>query len=169
MILSHADIRQRLLAWSPRERWLALAGLLSVVAYAGYLLIWQPLIDSNIQLQQALDSKRQNYRYLQQVAAKVAALGGEGDVTATDSELPAIVLEQTGSQFQLAASLKRIQPESETRFAVSIERAPFDALVVWLATLTSQHYVQVLTVDLQSHVGQSGLVDGKLVLGFDGR
>lgn len=162
---SSSEIRQRLAAMSPRERAMAIGGVVFSVAYALYLLLWQPLQDSNAQLQQALQVKRDTYQYLQQVVAQVTALGGE-TVNAPETEAPATIIETSSSQLQLKDSIKQVRAESERQFVVTLEKAPFDSVMLWLATLADKHAGRAVHVQLSAHTDQPGLVDGTLVLAF---
>jgi general secretion pathway protein M len=165
-MLNSAELKQRLAALSPRERNMAIFAVVFVVGYGGYQLFWQPLLDSNAQLQQTLQAKRESYQYLQQVAAQVTALGGDAVVAEVETQSPASIIEHSSSQLQLSEAIKQVRAESERQFAVTLEKASFDTLIVWLATLADKHGGRALQVELSMHDNQSGLVDGKLVLVF---
>lgn len=165
-MLNSADLKQRLMALSPRERNMAIFAVVFVLGYGIYLLVWQPLQDSNAQLQQALQAKRENYQYLQQVAAQVAALGGSAAVAPTETQPPISIIEHSSSQLQLSEAIKQVRAESERRFVVTVEQANFDRLMLWLATLAEKHGGRAEQVELNLHDNQPGLVDGKLVLVF---
>lgn len=165
-MLNSADLKQRLTALSPRERGMAIFAVVVVVAYGGYQLIWQPLLDGNTQLQQTLQVKRDNFQYLQQVATQVTALGGEASVAPTETQPPASIIEHSSSQLQLSEAIKQVRAESERQFEVTVEKANFDTLILWLAALADKHGGRAVQVDLSMHEGRPGLVDGKLVLAF---
>lgn len=165
-MLNSAEIKQRLTALSPRERGMAIFAVVFVVGYGAYLLLWQPLLASNAQLQQTLQVKRDSYQYLQQVAAQVTALGGDVAVAPTETQPPASIIERSSSQLQLSEAIKQVRAESERQFAVTLEKANFDSLILWLATLADKHGGRAVQVELSMHDNQPGLVDGKLVLVF---
>jgi len=164
-MLALDDIRQRLAALSPRERAMGLAGGALVVGYGIYLLAWQPLAESNSQLQQSLQSKRETYQYLQRIAAQ-AALSDNATTLAENPAAPADVIAASVEQMQLTQAIKQVQAQSEREVAVTMEQADFDHLIVWLAALADTHGANVLNVELKLHDGLPCMVDGKLVLGF---
>jgi len=165
-MLNSVEIKQRLAAMSPRERAMAIFAAVFVLGYGIYLLVWQPLLDSNAQLQQSLQAKRENHQYLQQVAAQVAALGGEPAVAPEAAQSPARVIENSSAQLQLSEAIKQVRAESERQFVVTVEKANFDSLMLWLATLADKHGAKAEQVELNAHDKLPGLVDGKLVLLF---
>lgn len=165
-MFNSAELKQRLAALSPRERNMAMFTVVFVVGYGIYLLLWQPLLDSNAQLQQTLQAKGESYQYLQQVAAQVTALGGDVAVTATETQPPASIIERSSNQLQLSEAIKQVRAESERQFVLTVEKANFDQLILWLATLAEKHGGRAMQVELSMHDNQPGLVDGKLVLVF---
>lgn len=162
-----AEIRQRLSLLSPRERIMAAGAGIVVLAYAGYLLLWQPLQQQQQQLQQSLKVKSETYQYLQQMAGRVTALGSvNAPVEAVEpGRLPSI-LKQSASQMQLDAALRQVTEQSPGQFEIVVEKASFDLLLQWLAALAEQHGARVSRLELTAADQHAGAVDGRLTLVF---
>lgn len=161
------EIRRRLAALSSREQVMAAGAGVIVLVYAGYLLIWQPLQHEQARLRQSLQVKRETQQYLVQAAQRAAELGGQPNAAAAlaDNQIPSI-LQQSSSQLQLAEAIKQQQAQTPRQIALTLEQAPFDNLMVWLATLAEKHGAQVTRVQLSQHGQDLGWVDGELVLAF---
>ena len=60
-------------------------------------------------------------------------------------------------------ALKRVEPEGSNSVRVWLEGAPFDVLIKWLGTLSTQHGVDADTVTLE-RIEAAGLVNARLML-----
>jgi len=125
--------------WSdrtPRERVMlaALAGVVLLwVAFAG---IWQPLQAQRT----ALTAQIARYQTAAQMLANPA------QVTApTDPRAIPVVITDSAAAFDLA--IRRLQPTGDG-VQVVLEDAPFDAVLLWIDALTTDHALNLQSFDL---------------------
>lgn len=124
--------------WSdrtPRERIMlaALAGVMLIwVAFAG---LWQPL-----QAQRA-SLLSQIARY--QTAAQM--LANPVQATTTDPRPIPVIITDSAAAFQL--TIRRLQPTGDV-VQIVLEDAPFDAVLLWIDALTTDHALTLQSLDL---------------------
>jgi type II secretory pathway component PulM len=74
-----------------------------------------------------------------------------------------VIVDQSARESGLGNSLAGSQPSGQGSLSVELEKAPFDALVGWLARLSQQNGVQIESATIDS-AGQPGTVNASLVL-----
>lgn len=163
------DLAQRFADLTPRERVLALGGLLVVLVYGAYLLFYQPIAEQSRLLTQKIQSQRQIYTYLQQVGNEAAALRQQAtvDAPALDgaNQSPMAVVDFSSQQLDIKPAIKHLSPEGEDKVSVWLEHLAFDQLMSWLAILESKHRLQVLQIDVEKPADAEGIVNAKVLLG----
>jgi general secretion pathway protein M len=125
--------------WSnrtPRER-IMLLGLGAVtVLWLGVAGIWHPL-----QAQRATLAA-QIARY--QTAAQMMANPAQATVPSNARPVPVIITESAAT-FQLA--IRRLQPAGD-QVQIVLEDAPFEAVLLWIEALTTDHALRLQSLDL---------------------
>lgn len=125
-----APLRQRWLLLPPRDQqFLRILGIVLAIVFLVYG-IWLP---SRAAAQKAELQYEQNRELLALVQSS-AGHAGKGPA-ATGSSLLAQASDAAGSR---ALTLSRIEPEGDTQVRVWVERADFNAVAAWLATLSAQ-------------------------------
>jgi general secretion pathway protein M len=141
-------------ARTPREQMLIL--LLGLVS-ATYLLItalWLPLQRHRATV---LDDIARYGR----VAATLSAMpAGLAPLPASDAPLPSIITD-TAATFQL--TIRRLQP-TDTTADITLDDAPFDAVLLWLDALERDHGLRIVTLSLLRRP-EPGLVAATLIVG----
>jgi type II secretory pathway component PulM len=146
-------------ALSPRERRLLLIG---AVAAAAILIfgIFIPLDRSVAHAQQRLAKKRADLSYMQSVAPQIALLPPP---VAANGESLLVIVDRSARESGLASALSGSEPGATGTLSVRLEKAPFDALIGWLARLGQQSGVMVDSAVIEKS-GAPGLVNANIVL-----
>jgi general secretion pathway protein M len=150
---------EALAALAPRERRMLLFGALAlaVILIFGMLI---PLDRSVAHTQQRLAKKRADLSWMQTVAPQIAVLPPAG--TANGESL-LVIVDRSARESGLASALSGSEPGGPGSLSVRLEKAPFDALVGWLARLGQQSGVTVESAIIEK-AGSPGLVNASIVL-----
>lgn len=122
------------------QRLLIIAGAALLVA-AAYGLIWQPLHQSRVTQQQAVQAAQQQFLYLQ---TQLPKLTQNTALTRTNGSLTEIV---SDTARQLNIQVTRMQPQNE-QLQLSLADVPFEALLTWLEQLQYQHGLRLVQFDV---------------------
>jgi type II secretory pathway component PulM len=149
------------------ERWLAAlperdrrivtigAALAPVLLVVGAL-----LLDRSVsQAHQRLLKKRTDLAWSQSVAPEIAT-SPQPPSAAGESLL--VIVDRSARESGLAGALAGSEPAGPGRLSLRLQKAPFDAVVVWLARLAQQNGIRVDSAAIDS-VGP-GLVNAAVVL-----
>lgn len=148
-----------------RERLMLFAGVVLLALLLLYVLVLSPLGSGYHALQKSVAEQRETVVWMQGSAqtiqrlrsssgAAAKGLGGRSLLAVTDS---------TARAGGLGPALKRVEPEGSNSVRVWLEGAPFDVLIKWLGTLSTQHGVDADTVTLE-RIEAAGLVNARLML-----
>jgi general secretion pathway protein M len=107
-------------------------------------------------------TKQGDLAFIQSVAPQVAA-AGPGAAGAANAESLVVLIDSSARESGLGKALSSSQPTGDKGLRIRLDKAPFDALVAWLARLSQQHGVRVESAEIES-AGEVGLVNAGLVL-----
>jgi len=147
-----------------RERLMVSIGAGVVALVLLYLVVWLPVASHTARLEQSVAEQQVLKHWMQRAAAEARQLRGSAVVSRGDAGRSLLaVVDETAKQAKLGPAVKRIQPDGQDLVRVSLEQAPFDDVVTWLAGLQQAQGVSVVdaTLDRQS---ASGLVNARLTL-----
>lgn len=145
---------------SQRERRIVMIGA-PIAALLFVLAVVLPLERNVTRLHQQVARKQTDLAWMRRVAPELSAAGAPRGA----SSQPLIVLvDRSAHQAGLGHDLSASTPDGAKRLRVSLRRAPFDAMIGWLAHLHRQYGVQVQSASIRRS-GQTGEVDASLVLG----
>jgi general secretion pathway protein M len=150
---------EALAALAPRERRMLLLGAIALAAILIFGLLI-PLDRSVAHTQQRLAKKRADLSWMQTVAPQIAVLPPAG--TANGESL-LVIVDRSARESGLASALSGSEPGGPGSLSVRLEKAPFDALVGWLARLGQQNGVTVESAIIEK-AGSPGLVNASIVL-----
>jgi general secretion pathway protein M len=107
-------------------------------------------------------SKQADLAFIQEAAPQLA---GASSVTgsAVTPESLVVFIDSSARESGLGKSLTNSQPTADKGLRIRLDRAPFDALVAWLARLSQQHGVRVESAEIE-YAGEAGIVNAGLVL-----
>jgi len=146
-------------ALAPRERRLLLVGAVAAAAILIFGMLI-PLDRSVTHAQQRLAKKRADLSWMQSVAPQVALLP---PAAAVNGESLLVIVDRSARESGLASALSGSEPGGPGSLSVRLEKAPFDALVGWLARLAQQNGVSVDSAVIE-RTGAPGLVNANIVL-----
>ncbi len=150
---------EALAALSPRERRLLFIGAIAAVAILIFGMLI-PLDRSVAHAQERLTKKRADLSWMQAAAPQIALLP---PASAAGGESLLVIVDRSARESGLASALAGSEPGGPGNLTVRLEKAPFDALVGWLARLTQQNGVTVDSAIIEKS-GAPGLVNANIVL-----
>jgi general secretion pathway protein M len=109
-----------------------------------------------------ITTKQADLAFIQSVAPQVAS-AGPGAAGGANAESLVVLIDSSARESGLGKSLASSQPTGDKGLRIRLDKAPFDALVAWLARLSQQHGVRVESAEIES-AGEVGLVNAGLVL-----
>ena len=149
---------------APRERFMVSAATAFVSLVLIYLVVWLPLASHTARLEQGVAEQQALKQWMQRAAAEARQLRGSAAATGGDAGRSLLaVVDETAKQAKLGPAVKRIQPEGQDLVRVSLEQAPFDDVVAWLAGLQQTQGVSVVDATLDRQPA-SGLVNARITL-----
>jgi general secretion pathway protein M len=119
-----------------------------------------PLDRSVSHAQQRLQRKQTDLVWMQGVAPELAMTA---PAAAATGESLLVIVDRTARESGLASSLAGSEPGATGSLSIRLEKAPFDALVAWLARLAAQNGVSVDSATIEKG-GAPGLVNAAIVL-----
>ena len=134
----------------------------AVVLVLAVLAVILPLNTQISQARKRIITKQGDLAFMQSVAPQVAA-AGPGAVGAANAESLVVLIDSSARESGLGKSLSSSQPTGDKGLRIRLDKAPFDALVAWLARLSQQHGVRVESAEIET-AGEVGLVNAGLVL-----
>ena len=154
----------KLLAWysglQQREQRVVAVGAVIVAVLIVGLGILLPLQSAVSNAARRNDGKREDLAWMQANAAEVRAAGQS--LPPDTGEAPVVIVDRAGREAGLTDALRGTQP-SGTGVRVQLEGAPFDAMIVWIATLDERYglAIESITVD---RAARPGLVNASITL-----
>jgi general secretion pathway protein M len=115
-------------------------------------------------MQQALETQRQTYQWMQERAAEVRRLRGSGAAmpAAASSESLLALVDRSAREGGLARAVRRIEPDGGGA-RLWMEQAGFAELMRWLVTLEHAHGVSISSLTLERQP-TPGLVNARVTL-----
>lgn len=154
------DISAYLSSLSPRDRrMLIVGGVIAAILFV--LAVVVPLDRSVSHLHDQVTQKQADLVWMRNAAPEIAAAGPVRNAGAGESLI--VIVDQSARESGLGTALSGSQPSGHGGLSVQLEKAPFDALVGWLARLSQQNGVQIESANIDS-AGEPGLVNASLVL-----
>ena len=154
------QLRDWLAGLAPRERNLVYAaGGLVIVALLYFVLVL-PVTTMAAKRAARVEQKTADLAWMRQVAPQVtaAASGAAGS-----GESLVVLVDRTGREAGLGSALRDQSPSGDQGLRLRLEAAPFDVLVVWLASLQQQYGVKVEAATIDA-TAAPGLVNASLTL-----
>ena len=156
------QLRDWLAGLAPRERNLVYAaGGLVIIALLYFVLVL-PITTMAAKRAARVEQKAADLAWMRQVAPQVAAAAAAG-AAAGSGEWRVVLVDRTGREAGLGGALRDQSPSGDQGLRLRLAAAPFDVLVVWLASLQQQYggKVDAATIDATA---APGLVNASLTL-----
>ena len=140
------------------RRTLLIGGIIAAILFVFVVIL--PLDRSVSNLHAEVAKKQADLVWMRSAAPEIAAAG---PVRSPSGESLIVIVDQSARESGLGGSLAGSQPSGRGSLSVQLEKAPFDALVGWLARLSQQNGVQIESATIDS-AGQPGTVNASLIL-----
>jgi general secretion pathway protein M len=152
---------------APRERiMVAACGVVVVIALL-WLAVIQPIFAGSARLEERVAEKQAQLTSLQEIASQVRpGQASQRSSVQGRNESIVVIIDRTTRNRQLAAYLKRNQPEGDTVVRLRLEGAPFDVLVEWIGELQQTYGMTAATANVD--LAGSGRVNCTLLLSRTG-
>ena len=136
------------------QRLVAVGGGIFLIGLC-YWLIWQPVANRIAERERQVINQQQTLAWLKEKGQDVLAMqAGSGRQIDTSGTLDGVV---NRTAFNQKIKIARLQPQGQ-ELQVWIDTVPFDDLLLWLATLSDQHGVQVQIIEVARENLAPGLV-----------
>ncbi|MNF48119.1 Type II secretion system protein M [compost metagenome] len=136
------------------QRLVAVGGGIFLIGLC-YWLIWQPVANRIAERERQVINQQQTLAWLKEKGQEVLAMqAGSGRQIDTSGTLDGVV---NRTAFNQKIKIARLQPQGQ-ELQVWIDTVPFDDLLLWLATLSDQHGVQVQIIEVARENLAPGLV-----------
>jgi general secretion pathway protein M len=142
----------------PRERRVVAIGGVAVAVLILVLGILMPLQSAVSSAVKRNETKREDLAWMQVNAQEIRAAGNR--LPAETGEAPVVLVDRVGREAGLAGALRGTQP-SGTGVRVQLEAAPFDTLIVWLATLDERYGIAIESITLD-RAARPGVVNASI-------
>lgn len=109
-----------------------------------------------------LAHQRQDLAWMRSVAPRLAAAGPAAAPPSSQRSL-IVIVDDSARESGLGTALTSSEPSPQGGLRVRLDKAPFDALVGWLARLARQNRIRVESATIDG-AGAPGLVNAAIVL-----
>ncbi|MCI0504606.1 MAG: type II secretion system protein M [Gammaproteobacteria bacterium] len=151
----------------PRERRILIAGAVVLLAAMLYLLVWEPFMKKTAELEQSNRENQELLTWMEQSAEEAKKLQAKlkinGPTGGDKGQSLLGTIDRTAKTANLGKSVKRVQPDGQSKARVWLENAPFNDTVKWLENLQRQQGIHIVTSVVEKQE-ESGLVNVRLVL-----
>lgn len=144
---------------SARDRRVLIIGAIAAAALLLFGVI-VPLDHTVARERAKLTQKRADLAWMQSVAPEIAASAAPPSAT---GESLLVIIDRSARESGLANSMAGSEPGAAGSLSIRLEKAPFDALIAWLARLAQQNGVLVDSAVIEK-AGGPGLVNAAIVL-----
>jgi type II secretory pathway component PulM len=107
-----------------------------------------------------VEQKQADLLWMRQVAPELV---GTTPPPQTSQESLTVIVERSARESGLSSAISGSEPNGPAAINVRLEKAPFDALVAWLARLSQQNGIRVDNATIDS-AGTPGLVNAAVLL-----
>ena len=143
-----------------REQRIVLVALVLAVAIL-LLAVMLPLDRKVTAAQQRVSAKQADLAWIRSVAPRLSALRANAALAGGESLV--VLADRTARAAGIARGMTNSQVAGDGSLTLRLEQVPFDALVMWMATLLQQHgvHVSASTID---RTATAGVVSATVIL-----
>jgi general secretion pathway protein M len=144
-----------------RERRMVIVGAVCAALILVFGII-MPLNRGVAHARARLAAKQADLVWMRGVAPELSAAGA-GPSAPTSQQSMLVVVDRAAREAGLGKALTSSEPSGAGGLQVRLEKAPFDAIVAWLARLSEQDGIRVDSATMDNS-GQPGVVNAGIVL-----
>jgi len=150
-----------------REKRILIIGAVVLLMALMYLLAWEPFIKKSASLEKSNQENELLLTWMEQSADEArklqAKLKASGPSGSTKGQSLLGVVDKTAKSGNLGKSVKRVQPDGQTKAHVWLENANFNDVIKWLENLQHRQGIHIVTSVIEKQE-EAGLVNARLVL-----
>ena len=148
-----------------RERTMVEIAAALTMVFLLYVLVFEPITNNYERNKNNLATAVETLEWMRSASQEVAKLrgGNSSAVKPQDKKFILGVVDRSVRKAGLANVMKRVQPEGDLGVRVWFENAAFDDLMVWIATMESEHNLRVNEINIEE-TESTGLVNVRLFL-----
>ncbi len=154
----------------PRERVMLLVGGVAVLFALIYFLLWQPVMNARLEMQQEVQQQRALLQWMRDAASEAKLLRGvsgqNGKTKGLGGQSLLSLVDESAKQQGLGGAMKRVEPDGK-QVRIWFEAASFDKLIGWLEKISRQNGIRVVNATVERADG-AGLVDARMRLAEGG-
>ncbi len=154
----------------PRERIMLLFGGVAVLLALLYFLLWQPVMNARMQMQQEVQQQRVLLQWMKDAASEAKLLRGvsgqSGKAKGLGGQSLLSLVDESAKKQGLGGAMKRVEPDGK-QVRIWFEGAGFDQLIGWLEKISKENGVRVVSATVE-RADVAGLVDARLRLAEGG-
>ena len=148
-------------ALNERERRMVIIGAVCVVLLLVFGVIL-PLDHSVSRAQARISTKQADLAWMHEIGPELLA-SGPAVAPPTSERSMLVVVDRAAREAGLGKSLTSSEPSGPGGLQVRLEKAPFDAVVAWLARLSEQEGIRVESATIDT-AGPPGIINAGVVL-----
>jgi len=148
------------LSRAPRERVVLAAGAVIAAALILWRFVWMPLSSGAAELRAEIDEKT---RFQVDLLRAAAIAPREESTRARSTQSLLVLVNQMVQGHGLGSAVTRTRLEGSDGVSVTLQNAPFNAVLSWLVALETEHGVSVEGASITG-ARQPGLVNGQIQL-----
>jgi len=150
-----------------REKRILIIGAVVLLMALMYLLAWEPFIKKSASLEKSNQENELLLSWMEQSADEArelqAKLKANGPAGSTKGQSLLGIIDKTAKSGNLGKSVKRVQPDGQTKAHVWLENANFNDVIKWLESLQHKQGIHIVTSVIEKQE-EAGLVNARLVL-----
>lgn len=154
-------IKTQLDKLNDRERKMVYAGVIALLVFLPYQLIWSPLMNAVDEKREQVAKQQADLVWMQSKVAEIRNLARSASKPQGSEQSIYGIVERTARQ-QFKGDI-RVQQEGKEGVRVQIKNTSFDDLMVWLDTLGYQHQVYVKDFKVENEK-EAGRVSASVLL-----
>ncbi|MAR90212.1 MAG: type II secretion system protein M [Pseudomonadota bacterium] len=154
-------LRRRYASLTPSERWVVNGVALMVVLVIVFLVLILPAQNAVQRAEMKLTGQQKLMHWMREQEPLARAAGAGNNSRASSSQPLQTIVTTTAPRAGI--TVKRLEPESDDKLRVWLEKVSFDKTMSWLHQLESRQGVKIINISIDAERDQ-GLVTAKLVL-----
>ena len=150
---------------SERDRLVLGWGGVIVAVLLFWAFLFQPLVDARKDIDLRVAAAEKDYVWMLGASDRLKQLAPAGTAGTFDRAGKSLLAlaDQAAQDAVLANAIQRMEPASNSRVNVWLERADFDQVAIWLEQMELRYGIRVESFQFDRS-SQTGLVDGRLTL-----
>ena len=150
-----------------RERRILIIGAVVLLLAMMYLLAWEPFVKKSAALEKSNQENEVLLAWMEQSAEEAKALQAKlkasGPAGSSKGQSLLGIIDKTAKSGNLGKSVKRVQPDSQSKARVWLENANFNDVIKWLESLQRKQGIHIVTSVIEKQ-DEAGMVNVRLVL-----